>query len=66
MSKQKREQYVDDLYEDFVRTFPYISVGRDVIEDFVDAFGAMSDRERELDLLRDYILSGDYADEVVL
>lgn len=66
MSKQKREQYVNDLYEDFVRTFPYISVGRDVVENFVDAFGAMSDRERELDLLRDYVLAGDYADEVVL
>lgn len=66
MSKQKREQYVDDLYEDFVRVFPYISVGRNIVEDFVDAFGAMSDRERELDLLRDYVLAGDYADEVVL
>lgn len=66
MSKQKREQYVNDLYEDFVRAFPYISVGHNVVEDFVDAFGAMSDRERELDLLRDYVLAGDYADEVVL
>lgn len=66
MSKQKKEQYINDLYADFVRAFPYISVGREVIAAFVDEWGTMSDRERELDLLRDYVLAGDYADEVVL
>lgn len=66
MSKDKKEQYVDELYADFCRAFPYISVGREVVKRFVDEWEAMSDRERELDLLRDYVLAGDYADEVVL
>jgi hypothetical protein len=54
------------LYADFCRAFPYISVGREVVKRFVDEWEAMSDRERELNLLRDYVLAGDYADEVVL
>lgn len=66
MSKEKTSQYVDELYADFCRAFPYISVGREIVQAFVAAWGCMSDRERELDLLRDYVLAGDYADEVEL
>ena len=63
--KKNNENYIEELYQDFIHPYSYISVERDVVRAFVDAWGTMSDRERELDLLRDYILAGDYADDVV-
>ena len=63
--KKEISKYAEDLYWDFIQTYSYISVSRDVVQMFVDANGVIEDRERELDLLRDYILAGDYADDVV-
>ena len=65
MKKKNNDKYVEELYQDFIHTYSYISVERDVVRAFVDAWGMMSDRERELDLLRDYILAGDYAEDVM-
>ena len=62
--KKEISKYAEDLYWDFIQTYSYISVSRDVVQMFVDANGTMSDRERELDLLRDFVLSQDLADDV--
>lgn len=62
--KKEISKYAEDLYWDFIQTYSYISVSRDVVQMFVDANGTTSDRERELDLLRDFVLSQDLADDV--
>lgn len=58
------ETQVEELYWDFIQTYSYISVGRDVVQEFVDFNGTITDRERELDLLRDFVLSQDLAEDV--
>lgn len=62
--KKEISKYAEDLYWDFIQTYSYISVSRDAVQMFVDANGTMSDRERELDLLRDFVLSQDLSDDV--
>lgn len=54
------------LYLAFITEYPYISVDESVIEDFVKQYPQVTNCSRDLDLLRDYILSQGLEDEIEL
>ena len=62
------QDVVNRLYTNFNNSFPYISIERDVVVNFVKDMGdhVDADDEHVLDLLRDYTLSNDLADEIEL
>ena len=54
------------LYLAFITEYPYISVNEDVIRDFVKQYPKITNCSRDLDLLKDYILSKGLEDEIEL
>lgn len=60
-----KEKHAESLYRDFLDTYSYIGVSIDVVRSFVELGVKTRDRENELDLLRDYILSRNLEEDVV-
>lgn len=62
------QDIAEELYYNFVSRYSYISVDENVVASFVRTMGVQIDAndERTLDLLQDYILSNDLADEIEL
>ena len=56
---------VEKLYRDFLNKYSYIYVNIDVVRSFVELGVKTHDRENELDLLRDYILSQNLGEDIV-
>lgn len=54
------------LYLAFITEYPYISVDESVIENYVKENPKITNCSRDLDLLRDYILSQGLEDEIEL
>ena len=54
------------LYLAFITEYPYISVNEDVIKDYVKQYPKITNSSKDLDLLRDYILSQGLEDEIEL
>ena len=54
------------LYLAFITEYPYISVNEDVIRDFVKQYPKITNSSKDLDLLKDYILSKGLEDEIEL
>ena len=54
------------LYLAFITEYPYISVDESVIENYVKENPKITDCSRDLDLLKDYILSKGLEDEIEL
>lgn len=56
-----------DLYKKFIKTYPFICVSREPVQEFIDItpnWKEMSE-ERVLDLLEHFILSQGWAEDVV-
>ena len=56
----------NQLYLAFITEYPYISVNEDVIRDFVKEYPKVTNSSKDLDLLKDYILSKGLEDEIEL
>ena len=56
----------NQLYLEFINKYPYISVNEDVIRDYVKQYPKVTNSSKDLDLLRDYILSKGLEDEIEL
>ena len=56
----------NQLYLAFITEYPYISVNEDVIRDFVKQYPKITNSSKDLDLLKDYILSKGLEDEIEL
>ena len=56
----------NQLYLAFITEYPYISVDEDVIRDFVKQYPKITNSSKDLDLLKDYILSKGLEDEIEL
>ena len=54
------------LYLAFINKYPYISVDESVIRDFVKQYPKITNSSKDLDLLKDYIISKGLEDEIVL
>lgn len=54
------------LYLEFINKYPYITVNEDVIRDYVKQYPKVTNSSKDLDLLRDYILSKGLEDEIEL
>lgn len=54
------------LYLAFITEYPYITVSEDVIRDYVKQYPKVTNSSKDLDLLRDYILSKGLEDEIEL
>ena len=54
------------LYLAFITEYPYISVDESVIENYVKESTKITNSSKDLDLLRDYILSQGLEDEIEL
>jgi hypothetical protein len=57
----QQESTVDQLYETFRSTYPYVSVDKKVVARFIKQY-----KSTNVHMLYDYILSQDLADDVVL
>jgi hypothetical protein len=62
---KKNGEYVDKLYEGMLKHYSYITIDKSVAERFVATMGVIKDYDRALDLLRDFVLSQDLAEDVV-
>lgn len=56
----------NQLYLAFITEYPYISVDESVIENYVKENPQITNCSRDLDLIRDYILSKGLEDEIEL
>ena len=56
----------NQLYLAFITEYPYISVDESVIRDFVKEYPKVTNSSKDLDLLKDYILSKGLEDEIEL
>lgn len=63
--KNIKKKHTESLYRDFLDAYSYIGVSIDVVRSFVELGVKTRDRENELDLLRDYVLSQNLEDDVV-
>ena len=54
------------LYLAFINKYPFITVNEDVIRDFVKQYPKITNSSKDLDLLKDYILSQGLEDEIEL
>ena len=54
------------LYLAFITEYPYISVNESVIENYVKENPQITNSSKDLDLLKDYILSKGLEDEIEL
>lgn len=54
------------LYLAFINKYPYITVNENVIKDYVKQYPKVTNSSKDLDLLRDYILSKGLEDEIEL
>lgn len=54
------------LYLEFINKYPYITVNEDVIRDYVKQYPKVTNSSKDLDLLKDYILSKGLEDEIEL
>ena len=54
------------LYLAFINKYPFITVNKDVIRDFVKQYPKVTNSSKDLDLLKDYILSKGLEDEIEL
>ena len=54
------------LYLAFITEYPYISVDESVIENYVKENPQITNCSRDLDLLKDYIISKGLEDEIEL
>ena len=54
------------LYLAFIKEYPFITVNEDVIRDFVKEYPKVTNSSKDLDLLKDYILSKGLEDEIEL
>lgn len=54
------------LYLAFINEYPFITVNEDVIRDFVKQYPKITNSSKDLDLLKDYILSEGLEDEIEL
>lgn len=54
------------LYLAFITEYPYISVDESVIENYVKENPKITNSSKDLDLLKDYILSQGLEDEIEL
>lgn len=54
------------LYLEFINKYPFITVNEDVIRDFVKQYPKVTNSSKDLDLLKDYILSKGLEDEIEL
>ena len=54
------------LYLAFIKEYPFIIVNEDVIRDFVKQYPKVTNSSKDLDLLKDYILSKGLEDEIEL
>ena len=54
------------LYLAFINKYPFITVNEDVIRDFVKEYPKVTNSSKDLDLLKDYILSKGLEDEIEL
>ena len=56
----------NQLYLAFIKEYPFITVNEDVIRDFVKEYPKITNSSKDLDLLKDYILSKGLEDEIEL
>ena len=56
----------NQLYLAFITEYPYISVDESVIENYVKENPQITNCSKDLDLLKDYILSKGLEDEIEL
>lgn len=61
-----KQEYIDTLYKEFINVCGYITVSRETVEMFVNEFGIFEDKERAIDLLRDFILSQGLEEDIEL
>lgn len=54
------------LYLAFINKYPFLTVKEDVIRDYVKQYPKVTNSSKDLDLLRDYILSKGLEDEIEL
>lgn len=54
------------LYLAFINKYPFITVNEDVIKDFVKEYPKITNSSKDLDFLKDYILSKGLEDEIEL
>ena len=54
------------LYLAFINKYPFITVKEDVIRNFVKEYPKVTNSSKDLDLLKDYILSKGLEDEIEL
>ena len=56
----------NQLYIAFINKYPFLAVNEDVIMDFVKQYPEITNSSKDLDFLRDYILSKGLEDEIEL
>ena len=54
------------LYLAFINKYPFLTVNEDVIKDYVKQYPQVTNSSKDLDLLKDYILSKGLEDEIEL
>ena len=54
------------LYLAFLNKYPFLTVKEDVIRDYVKQYPQITNSSKDLDLLKDYILSKGLEDEIEL
>ena len=54
------------LYLAFINKYPFLTVNEDVIKDFINKYPKITNSSKDLDLLKDYILSKGLEDEIEL
>lgn len=54
------------LHLAFITEYPYITVNEDVIKDYVKQYPKVTNSSKDLDFLKDYILSKGLEDEIEL
>lgn len=54
------------LYLAFINKYPFLTLKEDVIKDFVKQYPQITNSSKDLDLLKDYILSKGLEDEIEL
>ena len=54
------------LYLAFINKYPFLTVNEDVIRNFVKEYPKVTNSSKDLDLLKDYILSKGLEDEIEL
>ena len=56
----------NQLYIAFINKYPFLTVNEDVIMDFVKQYPEITNSSKDLDFLKDYILSKGLEDEIEL